>query len=107
MLGTPLHLLGRGLPDGRRPVGLLSREYPEGGLREVAGDAVKLHERRRRRRRRPVRLDERFTLALTDLVIDLADVLGLPSGVVAVADNDIGSLEAPWLRSGVLREKPT
>jgi hypothetical protein len=32
MLGTPLRLLGRSLPDGRRPVGLLSLEDPEGGL---------------------------------------------------------------------------
>ena len=36
MLGVPLHLLGRGLPDGTRPVGLLSVEHPKGGLRQMA-----------------------------------------------------------------------
>lgn len=54
---------------------MLSCEYPVGGLREVArhsadGDGV--------------------ALALRDPVVDLADVLGLPGGVVPVADDDIG-----------------
>ena len=48
-----------------------------------------------------------MAFALTHLVVDLADVLGLPGGVVAVADDDVGGFEAPLLRSGVLREKPT
>jgi hypothetical protein len=48
-----------------------------------------------------------MALALGDLVVDLADVLCLPGGVVPVADDDVGGFEAPWLRSGVLREKPT
>ena len=34
-----------------------------------------------------------MALSLTDLVVDLADILGLPGGVVAVADDDIGRLD--------------
>ena len=55
-----------------------------------------------------------MALSLTDLVVDLADVLGLPSGVVPVADDDTSSLDVPPLRYGIpwgcsamLREKPT
>ena len=34
-----------------------------------------------------------MALSLTDLVVDLADVLGLPGWVVPVADNDIGGFD--------------
>lgn len=34
-LGTPSHLLGRGLPQGRRPVGFLSLDDPESCLGQV------------------------------------------------------------------------
>jgi hypothetical protein len=78
MLGTPLHLLGRGLPDGRRPVGLLSLEDPEGSLRQVASDGAD---------------GDGVAFALAYLVVDVADILGLPGGVVAVADDDIGGFD--------------
>ena len=77
-LGTPLHLLGKCLPDGRRPVGLLSLEDPEGSLGEVAGHSAD---------------GDGMALSLTDLIVDLAHVLGLPGGMVAVADDDIGGLD--------------
>ncbi len=37
-LGAPSHLLGRGLPDGRRPVGLLTFEDPEGTFGQMTSD---------------------------------------------------------------------
>ena len=37
-------------------------------------------------------------LALADLVIDLADVLGLPGGVMAMADHHVGSFDEAHFR---------
>jgi hypothetical protein len=45
-------------------------------------------------------------LATTDAVVDVADVLGPPGRVAAVADDDVGGFDAPPLRCGVLRERP-
>jgi hypothetical protein len=70
----------------------LSLEDPIGTLREVAGHGAN---------------GNGMTFALGDLVVDLADVLGLPGRVVAVANDDIGGFDAPTLHSGVLRERPT
>ena len=80
-MGTPLHLLGRGLPDGRRPLGLLSLEDPEGRLCQVARHGAD---------------GDGMSIASTNLVVDPTDVLGLPGGVVPVAEDDVGGLnESP------------
>ncbi len=65
-------------------MGLLSAEYPEGSLREMVGDGTD---------------GDGAALSLTHLVVDLADVLGLPGGVVAVADDDIGSFDEGSLQA--------
>ena len=57
---------------------MLSLEYQEGSLREMAGDGADGHG---------------MALALADAVVDLADVLRLPGGVVPVADDDVGSFD--------------
>jgi len=56
----------------------LSGEYPEGSLREVVSDSTD---------------SDGVALALRDLVVDLTHVLGLPGGVMPVADDDIGRLD--------------
>jgi hypothetical protein len=48
-----------------------------------------------------------MALSLAHLAIDLTDVLGLPGGVVALADDDVRGFDVPPLRCGMLREKPT
>jgi len=77
-LGAPLHLLGRGLPDGRWPVGLLSLKDPERSFGQMASHSAD---------------GDGVALALTDLIVDPADVPGFPGGVVPMADDDIGRLD--------------
>ena len=71
---------------------MLSGKYPEGSLREMVGDGAD---------------GDGVALALRDLVVDLAHVLGLPGGVMPVADDDVGGFDVPTLRCGMLRERPT
>ena len=47
-----------------------------------------------------------MAFAPADSFADLGDVLGLPGGVVAMADDDIGGFDVPPLRYGMLREWP-
>jgi len=49
----------------------------------------------------------RVAFLLAGAVKEADDMLPAPSRMVLLADDDIGGFEAPWLRSGVLREKPT
>ena len=62
---------------------MLSGEYPEGSLGEVAGRSAD---------------SDGMALALTHLVVDLADVLGLPGGVMAMADHHVGSFDEAHFR---------
>jgi hypothetical protein len=66
-LGTPSHLLGSGLPDGRRPLRFLSLEDPTGRLRQMISHGARRNG---------------MSLAPGDLVVDLAHVLGLPGRVI-------------------------
>jgi len=63
---------------------LLSAEYPEGSLREMVGDGTD---------------GDGAALSLTHLVVDVADVLGLPGGVVAEADDDTSSFDEGSLQA--------
>lgn len=48
-----------------------------------------------------------MAFASGDPVVDLAHVFGVPGWVMPMAHHHVGSFDAPTLRSGVLRERPT
>ena len=82
-LGTPYCILGKGLPVGRRPVGLLSLGYQESTLREVAGHGAGR---------------DGVALALIEPVVDPANVRGFPGGEAVGADTT-GRLPSPRVES--------
>ena len=48
-----------------------------------------------------------MTFPVANAAEEMHHVLVPPSGVILLADDDVGRFEAPSLRSGVLRERPT
>ena len=85
-------VLGIGQPDRSCPLGLLSLEYQERALSELAGQGANSHGK---------------AFAPEGLGVGLADVLGLPGETAPMADDDVGWFDIPARRSGMLRELPT
>jgi hypothetical protein len=88
-LGTSYCIPGKGLPVGRRPVGLLALGYPGRTLHEVAGHGAD---------------GDSVPLALTGPVVDPANVRGLPGGEAVGADTT-GRLPSPRVRSNLFQFK--